>query len=104
MSEITYTLIDVSEFNPDGDNSHLGGTVLRNPHSHVVQVTEDGRSLGPKSFAVMSPLDHHAELMVESGQLVIMTSTPPPPPPTVKPKAAAKSKRDSDDSEGPASE
>ena len=99
MSEITYTLIGSSE-----DYSHELGVVLRNPHSHVVQVTEEGHSLGPKSLGLISSLDHFGELMVESGQLVIMNPPPAPPPPTVKPKAAAKSKRDSDDSEGPASE
>lgn len=103
MSEITYTLIESSEFNSDGDNSHFVGVVLRNPQSHVVQVTEDGHSLGPKSFALISSLDYHGKKMIESGQLVIMNPPPPPAPPTVKPKATAKPKRDSDDSEGPAS-
>jgi len=105
MSEITYSLLEPSEVSTAGKD---GAIVLRNPQSHVVQVTKDGRSLAPKSFATISDtLDEQTILMLDSGQLVVVAGTRTPAPgsaPAPKSRSVTKSKTDASDSEGPAAE
>lgn len=69
MSEITYKFLDavgVDQAKADGL------TILKNPGSHSVQVTEDGRNLEAKGMGALSALDDQTRAMIDSGQLIVL--------------------------------
>ena len=69
MSEITYKLLDAV----DVDQAKADGlTILKNPGSFIVQVTEDGRNLEAKGMGAISALDDQTRAMVDSGQLIVL--------------------------------
>lgn len=96
MSEITYKLLDAAGV----DQAKADGlTILKNPGSYIVQVTEDGRNLEAKGMSAISALDGQTRAMVDSGQLIVLHEQSRKP--VLLKKDKVKPKDDDQDSDPP---